>query len=502
MESRSHESPMDFQWNDKDGPRDPSSPFPKSAHSIFRNPNGAQGSKRPFSIFGSDTPSTPLRQSVPSEPPLPTTKPQDFRTPSFTHVRDNNTIDFSSGPENLSSPEHADNEDTPEPASSNKTNLAIGNGNITLFRGSQSPKKETFTDSFSFKHSSPSGRGEIPKRQHSDALVRKVHKRRRRDINNHHYQLTHRRPSYDSDSEQSHSRSRPSSSEGRHDKSRSPSKTHKQPPHAQTHAIGVIPSLFTFLETHPQLPHILSFYAQLVLNVFLIFSLIYIIYSFYATILSDINQSAEAATAETLAEMASCAREFTDNRCDRDTRVPAMEIVCDNWERCMRKDPKAVGRAKVSASTFAEIFNGFIEPISYKAMVFSLVLVFGCVAISNFAFGFFRTRAVQQQHHQQQQQYQHPFVAAAAGGSSSSSSLQNMPMSMPVPSIWQQHQHSQQQQHEQEQQHHHHHQIQTGYTGEDTFAQDPYFTPYRHEMENGRRNGNGNASPSKRLGYH
>jgi len=35
----------------------------------------------------------------------------------------------------------------------------------------------------------------------------------------------------------------------------------------------------------------------------------------------------------------------------------------------MNRDPNSVGRAKISAHTFAQIFNSFIEPISYKAMV-------------------------------------------------------------------------------------------------------------------------------------
>jgi len=35
----------------------------------------------------------------------------------------------------------------------------------------------------------------------------------------------------------------------------------------------------------------------------------------------------------------------------------------------MNRDPTVVGRARVSAETFAEIINSFIEPISYKTMV-------------------------------------------------------------------------------------------------------------------------------------
>jgi len=128
-------------------------------------------------------------------------------------------------------------------------------------------------------------------------------------------------------------------------------------------------TFFEFLSAHPTLPHILSWYAQLALNIFLFTGVMWILWSFWATIRSDVDKRSSEAIAELLAEMAACAQQYTDNRCARDTRVPAMETVCNNWEKCMNRDPRSVGRAKVSAHTFAEIFNSFLEPISYKAMV-------------------------------------------------------------------------------------------------------------------------------------
>lgn len=132
---------------------------------------------------------------------------------------------------------------------------------------------------------------------------------------------------------------------------------------------GLIASVFSFIHTHPDLPHILSFYAQLLLNVFLVFFFIYIIFCFWSTIRADVDKKSEEAIAAVIVEMAGCAQSFQDNKCDRNTRAPALEALCNNWEKCMNKDPRSVGRARVSAHTFAEIFNDFIEPISWKAMV-------------------------------------------------------------------------------------------------------------------------------------
>jgi DNA phosphorothioation-dependent restriction protein DptG len=126
---------------------------------------------------------------------------------------------------------------------------------------------------------------------------------------------------------------------------------------------------FHYIESHPHLPTVLSWYAQLALNVFLMFAFIYLLYSFWSTIRSDVDKKSQEAVAEVLAEIAVCAKHWKDNQCDRGTVLPALESVCREWENCMNKDHKTIGRAKVSAQTFAEIFNSFIEPISWKAMV-------------------------------------------------------------------------------------------------------------------------------------
>ena len=139
---------------------------------------------------------------------------------------------------------------------------------------------------------------------------------------------------------------------------------------------GLLSALFTFIERHPSVPHILSFYAQFLLNLFLVFMFISILWSFWQTIRADVDKRADDAIAEAMAELAACAHQYRENRCEPGARVPAMQTVCEGWERCMGRDPRRVGRARVSAHTFAEIFNGFVEPISWKAMVSLDVLVF------------------------------------------------------------------------------------------------------------------------------
>lgn len=93
-----------------------------------------------------------------------------------------------------------------------------------------------------------------------------------------------------------------------------------------------------------------------------------------------------------MSEIAHCSKQYVDNRCSPDLRVPAMEKACMAWEACMKRDPSTIGRAKLSAETFAEVINSLVDPISYKTMFFILLGLFGTMFISNYAFNAARNR--------------------------------------------------------------------------------------------------------------
>ena len=252
----------------------------------------------------------------------------------------------------MSSPVNADTDDTPEPPP--RSGLSKNKGAMLQFAGSKSEKKNSSQGLLS-KYSK-SGKGEIARKPYSDAVVRRVEKRRRRDADKD-VQLAPRRSSNDSDSEE-----RPSSSEG------PPSKNQK-PPQPVLQPMGLIPSILTFIDAHPSLPSTLSYYVQFLLNCFFAFCMMYVLYGVYSTIVNDINERAMMESSEIFAEIAACVHEFKENRCERETRVPHMETACNSWEKCMQRDPYKVGRSRLSAGMFAEIFNGFIEPMSLKAIV-------------------------------------------------------------------------------------------------------------------------------------
>lgn len=174
---------------------------------------------------------------------------------------------------------------------------------------------------------------------------------------------------------------------------------------------GWFSSFLSGIESRPNLPNILSYYAQLALNTFVVGLIMFGVYTFWTTIRSDVDKASQKATAEVLSEMAHCAKQYAENRCEPSMRLPALETVCNNWEACMTMDPNSVGRARISAKTFAEILDSFIQPISYKAMVnsppalypnprtnpstpqiFVVLILTLSIAVNNMAFGMFRSK--------------------------------------------------------------------------------------------------------------
>ncbi|KIV99779.1 uncharacterized protein PV09_08585 [Verruconis gallopava] len=397
MAERNHYAqPMDFEYENKRGAVDPSSPFISSLQhsSSFSASQGDLGptwrlqseidqrktnsQKRPFAQYESPlkkTETPALRppgagQSVLfSQPQLDTNKklppkPSDAATLWTTPRKSSQLVDFSSGGETPDTENwKADSEATPETTPS----MGLSKGFAKLFGSGSKKNGSKAKELISVSKGSPTaGKGEI--KPYSQRLVGRVQKKREKEASKRRRLL---REAVDSETEADtdveQKKAKPAAKQG--------------------FDVG---GFFHYLESHPHLPHVLSFYAQLALNVFLIFGIMYILYSFWSTIRSDVDKKAQEAMAEVLAEIAVCAKHWKDNQCERGTVLPALEAVCREWEKCMNKDHRSIGRARVSAHTFAEIFNSFIEPISWKAMGFTVVVLVFCFAITNATFSLFR----------------------------------------------------------------------------------------------------------------
>jgi hypothetical protein len=329
----------------------------KSSFPTLREPNN-----QPF--FFSDAPA-----------PAPLPQPSPFRAPSFTTPRKPFDIDFSSPPDQSSPIPATDNDETPDAKSP-----------PIEFKSSPSKpekKRKSLFGLYGRSAHSP-GRGEIRK-PNSDAIARRVHKKRRRAQKFDKQLMLSRTESYDDSDDES-----------------TTGPTEKEAKRSHTEEVGWITGLFTFIHAYPDAPAIIAKYLQVFFNALILGGCLYMFYSFYATIQADVDRASEDAVAELVAEMAQCSNNYIENKCAKDTRLPALEVVCSNWEVCMNRDPTAVKRAKLSAHTFAEIFNSFIEPISLKTMLFTFALVVTGLVVNNATFTLYRRQ------YQQPEVYRHP----------------------------------------------------------------------------------------------
>jgi hypothetical protein len=292
-------------------------------------------SRDPSRIF----PSTPA-SSVPAH-----VQPDKWsiRTPS----RD---IDFSSGGETPGTPAVDSDPGTPDTQLASKMGR-LGNGDPDKkggrreswwkrpFIGSPSPTKERDKESSPPKHYSKKAENRINKRRSERSRPKKRITLRDDDGD-------------DSDNEQP-----------------GPAVPPKDVgPVQQTFAMSV-GGFLSWVEAHPNLPSVLSYYLQLTVNMFLGSLFVYIVYSAWAGVMTDVDIESSKHASEVMVEIAQCAMDYNRNRCRPEEVVPAMEKACGIWETCMNRDPKKVARASVTAKTFAMIFNSFVEEFSYKSMV-------------------------------------------------------------------------------------------------------------------------------------
>lgn len=263
-----------------------------------------------------------------------------FGQPAFTTPR-KLEVDLSSGAENLSSPEVADNEETPEQQSKGTRRNSLFN---IYGRFAPSP-----------------GRGEIPRTNHfSNAVARRIYKKRRRD------KALGRRMRVDDEYDDDES-DRPSSSEGR------PTRTGKQEPKTDVQKapsnMSFFKQLLTLLEEHPNVPAILSWWAQLVVNLSLFSLAVWMVFSFVSEIRNEFDAVASKEMDSILHSIAECMQRYEDNKCAAGNLVPGLVPICAADRKCMDTDPTHVRRAMLSARTMAQIIDSFIEPISWKAIV-------------------------------------------------------------------------------------------------------------------------------------
>ncbi|KIH87368.1 nuclear envelope protein [Sporothrix brasiliensis 5110] len=450
MSRRTFEGPMDWEYQNNRGPVDVSSPFSQIPQRPFMGPSFGSSdspsklarSANPFASIGANAasssfhanPPSPSKQQFPRPPSssifnAPSTKSypaaSPFRNPAFTTPQKPREDIFSeaSGAEEspaVQSDASMAAEDTPEyerfdselaqatitPASA--VNRKLFHDENDSPASTQSQQRQASPSRPTSSHAS--GRGAVPrgkldylfgrrdrvrkrKRQLGDKDVGSVRSRHNSNGNNNNYTSDE---SDDSDASEwtdgGRSQRRRGGGDGK--KGRRGREGGGPSTDGTTVKRGAIGSLFSAIHDHPNVPLILSWWLQLGMNVFFMAVVMWFVWGGISMMRADISHAADAARSRLLAQMNDCAHEYTKNRCaPLSERLPALNVMCNEWEVCMNQDPSSVMKLQVSAKNVAEIINEFVGVMSFKAWGFILSAMLAVILASNMGFSRFRDAA-------------------------------------------------------------------------------------------------------------
>ncbi|KAI5848145.1 Di-sulfide bridge nucleocytoplasmic transport domain-containing protein [Tricharina praecox] len=368
METRGQESPMDFQWENSSGRVDPNSPFRMNGfqRTLAEETPVKRGTAATHSVFGS----SPIKQPVfatpaqtpytPRTPYRETPHQSRFETPSFrTPRRPFATLSKDS-----------DVFDTPDTESEAPTPDAAA---LQLLRSTK--KTNANSGAISATPGRVTGRGEL-RRGSNRHSISKPRRRRRTELD---------QVSDDDDDDFNCSETDYGFASTR--------KTPRKPKRADGP---------DWLAMHQRIPVVVSAYLGLFVHASWVALAIYILFACFRVVQQDMAHRVYEAAESVSLHIAECTKNYLQNRCAPDTRVPATEAACAMWEKCMAQDPAKVGRAKVSAATIAEILNGFVNELHWKTIgLFALVVMLCWIGSKASAVATLK-----------EQNHPHPFVAA------------------------------------------------------------------------------------------
>jgi hypothetical protein len=123
----------------------------------------------------------------------------------------------------------------------------------------------------------------------------------------------------------------------------------------------------------------------------LVLVFLYLLVQFILTVQRDVEHRISEYSMDIVQDIGVCAAQYKNNYCETN-QIPAMTHQCAAWETCMNRDPTTVGRARIGAELIAEVVNGFVEPISWKTLVFSLTSLSFLTLFVNTLLSLYRSR--------------------------------------------------------------------------------------------------------------
>lgn len=136
-------------------------------------------------------------------------------------------------------------------------------------------------------------------------------------------------------------------------------------------------------------------YLQLFLNTITLGILCFMIMAFIHALRLDVKAIWSQKRHEFELESNQCKMQFYENKCDRDSQLPALIDQCRSWRECMNRNNDILfkARSSLTAKIIGDIVNSFIEPMGWKTLS---VIILGCTVwcfSTNFLLGFARARS-------------------------------------------------------------------------------------------------------------
>ncbi|ODQ81747.1 hypothetical protein BABINDRAFT_159990 [Babjeviella inositovora NRRL Y-12698] len=153
-----------------------------------------------------------------------------------------------------------------------------------------------------------------------------------------------------------------------------------------------LPSPWESSSPHERVPYILSLYFQLLLNTAAALYGCYILVTVFNSINEDIQGKYQLALQGVRVESELCRRLYHENRCAPETILPGLKKLCEDWEKCMLRDPDHVAvRSSLAAEVLGLMVHSLLEPMGWKTLLLVAVF-FAAVVVFNFSLGFMRAK--------------------------------------------------------------------------------------------------------------
>ncbi|KAM0325028.1 hypothetical protein ACHAQA_007564 [Verticillium albo-atrum] len=372
MDRRTYEGPMEWEYQDRRGPLDATSPFSHVAKSQttrndFSSPSKFSSNRpNPFA----NSPSKPL-------PPLPQTSlfspriqqsntAPPFRNPAFTTPR--KPFDETVFSEAESSPALTEVSDLPNdtPDVDRTGDLNMGGMSPTRInknlRYGKSPGQQ-------LKRHLP-GRGEISRgnRDYAAALRKRKRHNYDRDVGSVRYTSSRDNSASDSEEDEDYVR-RPKGAKGSKRKA----------------AKGWFESVVQTINQNPNMPDNLAKWMTFFVNASVVSVFLYMGWSLFVTVSNDITSAHDAARRDIINRALECNNQFMLNGCEKKDRPPALKDMCDEWAECRIQDPDSIMRVKNTAKQVAEVINEFAGTMSLHAWAFFFGILILCLGLNTWS---------------------------------------------------------------------------------------------------------------------